>query len=1076
MGVSPSSKGGVGKREVRGGAPADASIDAPAPDGAGARRGEDVFIGTLLSFLGPDLSSKDLMDAVGALRDLRNLGLVDRRYSRHCLAALAAVGRACVDRSTTELRVATGGHRSEATLLYRATLLSGARDYALTKAKDASGRLLVVLGDESCRPCQRCAVLGLKALLAAGYELSPKQLALAGEILGRRPNFRRGLLGGVTTTDARHRLVVHRDFRSGVFVCVFVDLVWLLHHLFYGKAKRPALEGFDDVLWVLRLGLKAPAAGPRQRLALEALFSLAAEPPSSPDGSKRAARGAFATLGVTATLVDTVAREKDATLRALAVDALAELCDDDDDAAAAVAVAGALLRRGLAAVDDGGALVCAADLGPPRGARGPRGGRAPGLHALVLVVSERCGEKPGAAPYTKELNAQAQRLVDEVTVATSGERRSDRESWARLERCGALEALLRLVAPEIFFAWVDAGADFEAHFKLLMSATIVFQDYTACLGARADLAAPPDLSAHVAALADACAEVVDLDTKETFQRGKGAQLCGHWALCAKALLRALGRAVFAEGPLGDFALQTLCLVGVCDDGNDSPNRFFDPFDAPGLVAMLKRKDAASEDLALDIKQRLGFSDEALVDLEADGDAIELRDVACLLIAHQVHEWDEASDGYKRRPHTTEWLRQLKGSVDVLLDLVKSQRRATHHAARELLGTMGGEDDLVAAVTEVVCADALEVVRKEAPHLGPGVTTHGAIEVFKATIGPHFIQSRLDALADESREKRDRLRRRKLLLLSEKAQELSKAAAAAKAADAEKAEAELLALLDEEEEKEAKKKKKKKKKKKDEPEAPPPPPPGAWVQAARAEPEKTESSSDSSDDDVAALLPSGSPPKTSKRARARERAREKKAVEETPAAEAPAAGGKKKKAAEEKPAPAAAAAPKADELAELLTKLDLKQHARHLRRQGVDFARAKVMSASDFVARGFTPKEATALVSAFVGNNVPKDGTAVTYNRGMFNHQPVARNVVPTPKEPKKKPEKKDEKRKDEKKKPAAKEPAKKPEDHDPNRPSTDDPVLDLGAVGRRPPPGAWQRPRRPRRPQHVLSGRPAHVL
>ena len=61
---------------------------------------------------------------------------------------------------------------------------------------------------------------------------------------------------------------------------------------------------------------------------------------------------------------------------------------------------------------------------------------------------------------------------------------------------------------------------------------------------------------------------------------------GHWALCAKALLRALGRSVFAEGPLGDFALQTLCLVGVCDDGNDSPNRFFDPFDAPGLVAMV----------------------------------------------------------------------------------------------------------------------------------------------------------------------------------------------------------------------------------------------------------------------------------------------------------------------------------------------------------------------------------------------------------------------------------------------------------------------------------------------------------
>ncbi|KAH8058536.1 hypothetical protein JL720_14031 [Aureococcus anophagefferens] len=716
------------------------------------------------------------MDAVGALGDLRNLGLVDRRYSRHCLAALRAAGRA----ASTGRRpscVATGGHRSEATLLYRATLLSGARDYALTKAKDASGRLLVVLGDESCRPCQRCAVLGLKALLAAGYELSPKQLALAGEILGRRPNFRRGLLGGVTTTDARHRLVVHRDFRSGVFVCVFVDLVWLLHHLFYSKAKRPALEGFDDVLWVLRLGLKAPARA-ASGASLEALFSLAAEPPSSPDGSKRAARGAFATLGVTATLVDTVAREKDAA-------------------------------RWPSARSRSSATTTTTR--PPPS---PSPGRCSGG-----VWRPSTTAAPWSAPRT----------------GATSRRRAARDGPA---------------AP---------------------ASTRSCSSSANGLGARADLAAPPDLSAHVAALADACAEVVDLDTKETFQRGKGAQLCvfatqtfamaaafarallkqrrsdciqGHWALCAKALLRALGRAVFAEGPLGDFALQTLCLVGVCDDGNDSPNRFFDPFDAPGLVAMLKRKDAASEDLALDIKQRLGFSDEALVDLEADGDAIELRDVACLLIAHQVHEWDEASDGYKRRPHTTEWLRQLKGSV-------------------------------------------------------------------ASSIWPRR----------------------------------------AKAADAEKAEAELLALLDEEEEKEAKKKKKKKKKKKDEPEAPPPPPPGAWVQAARAEPEKTESSSDSSDDDVAALLPSGSPPKTSKRARARERAREKKA---------------------------------ADELAELLTKLDLKQHARHLRRQGVDFARAKVMSASDFVARGFTPKEATALVRALAPGPKPGDpleqGELLFFNR------------------------------------------------------------------------------------------------
>ena len=43
---------------------------------------------------------------------------------------------------------------------------------------------------------------------------------------------------------------------------------------------------------------------------------------------------------------------------------------------------------------------------------------------------------------------------------------------------------------------------------------------------------------------------------------------------------------------------------------------------------------------------ISYEAVAIVDFEADGDAIELRDVACLLIAHQVHEWDEASDGYK----------------------------------------------------------------------------------------------------------------------------------------------------------------------------------------------------------------------------------------------------------------------------------------------------------------------------------------------------------------------------------------------------------------------------------------------
>ncbi|KAK7235631.1 hypothetical protein SO694_00066058 [Aureococcus anophagefferens] len=574
--------------------------------------------------------------------------------------------------------------------------------------------------------------------------------------------------------------------RSGVFV----DLVWLLHHLFYSKAKRPALEGFDDVLWVLRLGLKAPgrwaAPAPAGRLAVEALFLAAGAAELARRVEARGARR-----------LRDAGRDGDARGHGRA---------REGRGAAALAVGLALRSSAAAATTrpppspspgrcSGGVWrpsTTAAPWSAPRTRGPPRGAaaRAAAGHARAA----RSGLHAARARRQRTVRREARRgaLHEGAQRAGAASRgRGDRRdvrrtavgraSWApRREARGALEALLRLVAPEIFFAWVDAGADFEAHFKLLMSATIVFQDYT------------------------------------------------------------------VSGPAWKSNLQpdfnTLCLVGVCDDGNDSPNRFFDPFDAPGLVAMLKRKDAASEDLALDIKQRLGFSDEALVDLEADGDAIELRDVACLLIAHQVHEWDEASDGYKRRPHTTEWLRQLKGSVGVLLDL-------------------------------------------------------------------------------------------------------------------------------------------------------------------------------------------------------------------------------------------------ADELAELLTKLDLKQHARHLRRQGVDFARAKVMSASGR-RRGFTPKEATALVRAlapgpkpgdpleqgellffnrdknigfirpkgatrarpepavprlaFVGNNVPKDGTA----------------------EPKKKPEKKDEKRKDEKKKPAAKEPAKKPEDHDPNRPSTDDPVLDLGAVGggRRRAPGSGQRP------------------
>jgi hypothetical protein len=233
MGGGPSKT--VTNEEVLSGASREEALSDHAPPPsyeeavASAGEDEDRTMSCVLSFLGPDLVSADLMDTVGALGDLRNLGLVDTRYSRHCRRELEVLGRRCVDRSSTELRVATGGHRSEATLLYRATLLSGSRDYALTKAEDVSGRLLSVLADETCRPCQRCAGLGLKALVAAGHALGPKDLRLLCDLLGTRPNYRFGLLGGITTTDVRHRLVIHRDFRSGVFV----DLVYLLHHLFY---------------------------------------------------------------------------------------------------------------------------------------------------------------------------------------------------------------------------------------------------------------------------------------------------------------------------------------------------------------------------------------------------------------------------------------------------------------------------------------------------------------------------------------------------------------------------------------------------------------------------------------------------------------------------------------------------------------------------------------------------------------------------------------------------------------------------------------------------------------------------
>ena len=63
---------------------------------ASAGEDEDRTMSCVLSFLGPDLVSADLMDTVGALGDLRNLGLVDTRYSRHCRRELEVLGRRVV--------------------------------------------------------------------------------------------------------------------------------------------------------------------------------------------------------------------------------------------------------------------------------------------------------------------------------------------------------------------------------------------------------------------------------------------------------------------------------------------------------------------------------------------------------------------------------------------------------------------------------------------------------------------------------------------------------------------------------------------------------------------------------------------------------------------------------------------------------------------------------------------------------------------------------------------------------------------------------------------------------------------
>ena len=117
---------------------------------------------------------------------------------------------------------------------------------------------------------------------------------------------------------------------------------------------------------------------------------------------------------------------------------------------------------------------------------------------------------------------------------------------------------------------------------------------------------------------------------------------GEWAQAARSVLRVMCGG--AKGPgastynddsqLADYALCTLCLVGACDDGGDSPNRFFDPTDGKGLVDLVANESNVSPDLRDDVRRRLGFGDEAVADLEdIDHQSIELRDVAVLVIAH-----------------------------------------------------------------------------------------------------------------------------------------------------------------------------------------------------------------------------------------------------------------------------------------------------------------------------------------------------------------------------------------------------------------------------------------------------------
>ena len=166
---------------------------------------------------------------------------------------------------------------------------------------------------------------------------------------------------------------------------------------------------------------------------------------------------------------------------------------------------------------------------------------------------------------------------------------------------------------------------------------------------------------------------------------------GEWALASAGVLRTLASTKLADGPLADFGLATLALVGVCDDGGDSPNRFFDPASGSGLAGLLGSTVVASPDLRADVRLRLGFGDEALADLEdVDGLKVELRDVAVLLVAHQVHEWGDDARGYRRRPRTRPWLEHLAPRCRALAALVTARRRASRKAARELLGALAGD--------------------------------------------------------------------------------------------------------------------------------------------------------------------------------------------------------------------------------------------------------------------------------------------------------------------------------------------------------------------------------------------------